>query len=379
MMAIITVLWGLFSFSLCFAPGTGFIGGFQHIFLQGVGAAPDAAYAATIPLETFMIYQLMFAIITPALISGAFAERMKFSAMAVFMGLWSLIVYAPMAHMVWGKGGLLNATLGGRFPTLDFAGGTVVHVTSGVSALVCALYLGKRIGYPKEPALPHSVVISFIGACLLWVGWFGFNAGSALSAGSLATSAFVATHFAAAAAAIGWAGAEWLHNGKPSALGAISGCVAGLVAITPASGFVGSMPALLIGLIAGVVCFAMVAKVKARFGYDDSLDAFGVHGVGGTVGALLTGVFATRLINPVFKDDQGNALPLGMIDGNFTQIFNQLVGVVVAIALAVVGTWIILKLVDLVIGVRVPAEQEIEGLDITQHGEEGYNWEGATP
>jgi Amt family ammonium transporter len=278
-----------------------------------------------------------------------------------------------------GQRRVLNASLGGRFPTLDFAGGTVVHITSGVSALVCALYLGKRIGYPKEPALPHSVVISFIGACLLWVGWFGFNAGSALSAGSLATSAFVATHFAAAAAAIGWAGAEWLHNGKPSALGAISGCVAGLVAITPASGYVGPMPALLIGLIAGVVCFAMVAKVKARFGYDDSLDAFGVHGVGGTVGALLTGVFATRLINPVFKDDKGNALPLGMIDGNFTQIFNQLVGVVVAIVLAVVGTWIILKLVDLVIGVRVPAEQEIEGLDITQHGEEGYNWEGATP
>ena len=379
MMAIITVLWGLFSFSLCFGSGTGFIGGFQHIFLHGVGAAPDPAYAATIPLETFMIYQLMFAIITPALISGAFAERMKFSAMAVFMALWSLIVYAPMAHMVWGKGGLLNASLGGRFPTLDFAGGTMVHITSGVSALMCALYLGKRIGYPKEPALPHSVVISFIGACLLLVGWFGFNAGSALSAGSLATSAFVATHFAAAAAAIGWAGAEWLHNGKPSALGAISGCVAGLVAITPASGYVGPMPALLIGLIGGVVCFAMVAKVKARFGYDDSLDAFGVHGVGGTVGALLTGVFATRLINPVFKDDKGDALALGMIDGNFTQIFNQLVGIVMAIVLAVVGTWIILKLVDLVIGVRVPAEQEIEGLDITQHGEEGYNWEGATP
>ena len=379
MMAIITVLWGLFSFSLCFGPGTSFIGGLKHIFLNGVGATPDAAYAATIPLQTFMIYQLMFAIITPALISGAFAERMKFSAMAVFMVFWSVIVYAPMAHMVWGKGGLLNSSLGGRFPTLDFAGGTVVHITSGVSALVCALYLGKRIGYPRDPALPHSVVISFIGACLLWVGWFGFNAGSALSAGSLATSAFVATHFAAAAAAIGWAGAEWLHNRKPSALGAISGCVAGLVAITPASGYVGPMPALLIGLIAGVICFAMVAKVKARFGYDDSLDAFGVHGVGGTVGALLTGVFATRLINPVFKDDKGNALALGMIDGNFTQIFNQLVGVIIAIVLAIVGTLAILKLVDLVIGVRVPADHEIEGLDITQHGEEGYNWEGATP
>jgi Amt family ammonium transporter len=379
MMAIITVLWGLFSFSLCFGPGTSFIGGFKHIFLHAVGAAPDTSYAATIPLETFMIYQLMFAIITPALISGAFAERMKFSAMAVFMALWSVIVYAPMAHMVWGKGGLLNANLGGRFPTLDFAGGTVVHITSGVSALVCALYLGKRIGYPREPALPHSVVISFIGACLLWVGWFGFNAGSALNAGSLATSAFVATHFAAAAATIGWAGAEWLHNGKPSALGAISGCVAGLVAITPASGYVGPMPAFVIGLIAGVACFAMVARVKARFGYDDSLDAFGVHGVGGTVGALLTGVFATRLINPVFKDNKGNALALGMIDGNFVQIFNQLVGVMVAIVLAIVGTLVILKLVDLMIGLRVPAEEEIEGLDITQHGEEGYNWEGAMP
>jgi Amt family ammonium transporter len=379
MMGIITVLWALFSFSLCFAPGNSLIGGFSHIFLQGVGAQPDADYAATIPLQTFMVYQLMFAIITPALISGAFAERMKFSAMALFMVLWSIIVYAPMAHMVWGKGGLLNASLGGRFPTLDFAGGTVVHITSGVSALACALYLGKRIGYPREPALPHSVVISFIGACLLWVGWFGFNAGSALSAGSLATSAFVATHFGAAAAAIGWAGAEWLHNGKPSALGAISGCVAGLVAITPASGFVGPMPALLIGLIAGVVCFLMVAKVKVRLGYDDSLDAFGVHGVGGTVGAMLTGVFATSLVNPIFKSAQGVALPSGMIDGNYSQIFNQLIGVVIAIVLAVVGTLIILKAVDMLIGLRVTAEQEVEGLDVSQHGEEGYNWEGSMP
>jgi len=223
------------------------------------------------------------------------------------------------------------------------------------------------------------VVISFIGACLLWVGWFGFNAGSALSAGSLATSAFVATHFAAAAAAIGWAVAEWLHNGKPSALGAISGCVAGLVAITPASGFVGPMPALLIGLIAGIVCFFMVAKVKARLGYDDSLDAFGVHGVGGTVGALLTGVFATSLVNPIFKNTQGQALPSGMIDGNYSQILNQIVGVITAVVLAVVGTLIILKAVDMLIGLRVPAEEEIEGLDVTQHGEEGYNWEGGVP
>jgi len=379
MMALITVLWAIVLYSLCFAPGSGFIGGVSHAFLRGVGAHPDPDYAATIPQQTFMIYQLMFAIITPALISGAFAERMKFSAMLLFMGLWSILVYAPMAHMVWGKGGILNASLDGRFPTLDFAGGTVVHITSGVSALVCATYLGRRIGYPKEPMMPHSVVLSFIGACLLWVGWFGFNAGSALSAGALATSAFVATHFAAATAAIGWAGAEWIRNGKPSALGAISGCVAGLVAITPASGFVGPMPALFIGLIAGVGCYLMVAKVKAALGYDDSLDAFGVHGVGGTIGALLTGVFATRLINPLFKDARGNALPLGMIDGNYGQIMNQAVGVLVAIALAVVGTYIILRVVDFAIGVRVSAEQEVQGLDLTQHGEEGYYWEVSLP
>jgi len=309
------------------------------------------------------------------LICGAFAERMKFSAMLLFMVMWSLLVYSPMAHMVWGKGGFLNASLGGRFPTLDFAGGTVVHITSGVSALICALYLGRRVGYPKEPMAPHSVVLSFIGACLLWVGWFGFNAGSALSAGSLATSAFVATHFAAATAAIGWAAAEWIRNGKPSVLGAISGCVAGLVAITPAAGFVGPMPALLIGLIAGVFCYFMVAVVKARLGYDDSLDAFGVHGAGGTIGALLTGVFATKLINPIFKDAQGRALALGMIDGNYRQLGNQFVGVVIAITLAAVGTYIILQIVDLVLGVRVSVEEEVQGLDLTQHGEEGYSWE----
>jgi Amt family ammonium transporter len=326
-----------------------------------------------------MIYQLMFAIITPALICGAFAERMKFSAMLLFMTLWSLVVYAPMAHMVWGKGGLLNASLGGRFPTLDFAGGTVVHITSGVSALICALFLGRRAGFPKEPMPPHSVVLSFIGACLLWVGWFGFNAGSALSSGSLATSAFVATHFAAATAAIGWAGAEWIRNGKPSVLGAISGSVAGLVAITPAAGFVAPMPALLIGLIAGVFCYAMVAVVKARLGYDDSLDAFGVHGAGGTIGALLTGVFATSLINPIFKDAQGHPLPVGMLDGNFRQMGNQLVGVLIAITLAAVGTYIILQVVDFALGVRVSTEDEVQGLDLTQHGEEGYYWEASLP
>jgi Amt family ammonium transporter len=375
LMAIVSVLWAIIGYSLCFASGTNFIGGLGHAFLRGVGAAPDADYAATIPRQSFMVFQLMFAIITPALITGAFAERMKFSAMALFMILWSIIVYDPMAHMVWGKGGLLNASLGGRFPTLDFAGGTVVHITSGVSALVCALYLGKRLGYPKESILPHSVVLSFIGACLLWVGWFGFNAGSALAAGSLASSAFVATHFAAAAAVVGWGLAEWVRNGKPSALGAISGAVAGLVAITPASGFVGPMSALVIGFVAGVLCYLMVAKVKAAFGYDDSLDAFGVHGAGGTIGALLTGVFATSAVNPVFKNSAGNSTAVGLIEGNAHQLLNQLAGVAIAWALAIVGTLVILKLVDVIIGLRVRPEHEVEGLDLSQHGEEGYNLE----
>jgi len=375
LMALITVLWAIVGYSLCFHSGSSFLGNLGYFGLHGVGAAPDPDYAGTIPQQTFMMFQLMFAIITPALITGAFAERMKFSALVVFMILWSLIVYDPMAHMVWGKGGLLNATLGGRFPTLDFAGGTVVHITSGVSALVTALYLGKRIGFPKQPMPPHSVVLSFIGACLLWVGWFGFNAGSALAAGSLATSAFVATHFAAAAAALGWAAAEWIRNGKPSVLGAISGSVAGLVAITPASGFVAPMPALLIGAAAGVVCYLMVARVKGKFGYDDSLDAFGVHGIGGTLGAILTGVFATSLVNPVFKDAQGNALPTGLIDGHGAQVLNQLIAVLISWGLAIVGTLVILKIVDLVIGLRVSEQDEIEGLDLSQHGEEGYNFE----
>ncbi len=375
MMAVITVLWAIVGYSVAFGTGNGFIGGFHNAFLRGVGLQPDVDYAATIPLQTFMVYQLMFAIITPALITGAFAERMKFSAMLLFLILWSLFVYDPMAHMVWGKGGLLNASLGGRFPTLDFAGGTVVHVTSGVSALVCALYLGKRLGYPKVAMPPHSVVLSFIGACLLWVGWFGFNAGSALAAGGLATSAFVATHFGAAAAAIGWSGAEWLRNGKPSALGAISGAVAGLVAITPAAGFVSPMSALIIGLIAGVFCFWMVTKVKSRFGYDDSLDAFGVHGAGGTIGALLTGIFASSVINPIFKDTNGNVLPSGLLEGNAHQLLNQCVGVAIAWVLGIVGTLILLTIVDKVVGLRVTEEQEIQGLDVSQHGEEGYYWE----
>jgi len=369
MMCLVTVLWAVVGYSLAFGHGNLFIGGFEHVFLRGVGLAPNTDYAATIPEQTYMIYQLMFAIITPALITGAFAERMKFSGMAAFLSLWSLLVYSPMAHMVWGVGGLLNAS-GGVIPSLDFAGGTVVHITSGVSALVTALYLGKRAGYPHTAMPPHSLVLSFIGACLLWVGWFGFNAGSALGSGPLATSAFVNTHFATATAALGWTIFEWFHNGKPTALGAISGAVAGLVAITPASGFVQPFPALLIGLIAGFFCSFMVFKVKKWFGYDDSLDAFGVHGSGGTIGALLTGVFATQLINPAF----GKGAPTGAIDGHWHQILNQAAGVGVAWAISIVGTLVLLFLVDKVIGLRVSPEDEHEGLDLSQHGEEGYDF-----
>ena len=375
LMALVTVIWAIVGYSLAFAPGNSFIGGFDYLFLHNVGAAPNADYAATIPQQTYMIYQLMFAIITPALKSGAYAERMKYSAMLLFTTLWTLIVYFPMAHMVWGKGGLLNAFLGGRIPTFDFAGGTVVHITSGVSALVCALYLGKRLGYPTEPMKPHNLVISFIGAALLWVGWFGFNAGSAVAASALATSAFVATHFGAAAATIGWVLAEWWKNGKPSLLGGISGCVAGLVAITPASGFVQPFPALLIGFIAGVGCFLMVTVVKSKFGYDDTLDAFGVHGAGGTIGAILTGVFATSLVNDGLKDAAGKALPLGWVDGKPEQVLYQAAGVLISWALAIVGTLVILKIVDVTVGVRVSPEDEREGLDLSMHGEEGYNFE----
>ena len=371
LMALISVLWALVGYSLCFGGNGPVIGGFEHAFLRGVGADPNPDYAGTIPQSTFMIYQLMFAIITPALITGATAERMKFSGTVLFLTLWFLVVYAPLAHMVWGKGGFLNASLGGKFPTLDFAGGTVVHISSGVSALVCALYLGKRTGYPKQPMPPHSLVLSFIGACLLWVGWFGFNAGSALAANALATSAFVATHMATAAAAMSWSIAEWIKNGRPSALGAISGAVAGLVAITPAAGFVAPMPALAIGFIAGLVCYYMVTKIKSIFGYDDALDAFGVHGAGGTIGALLTGVFAQQVINPIF----GVGKPVGGMDGHWGQLGNQLVGVLIAWGFALVGTIVLLKITDMITGVRVSETDEIEGLDITQHGEEAYNLE----
>jgi Amt family ammonium transporter len=370
MMGLVTVVWALFGYSLAFGEGNAFIGSFQYAFMNGVGMEPNDAYAGTIPHLTFMIFQLMFAVITPALISGAFAERVKFSGMALFTVLWLVIVYLPMAHMVWGAGGLLGA-VSGRIPAFDFAGGTVVHITSGVSALVFALYLGKRRGYPSEAMRPHSLVLSTVGACLLWVGWFGFNAGSALNASGLASSTFVATHFGAAAAALSWLLVEWWTVGKPSILGGISGAVAGLVAITPASGFVKPMPALLIGATAGAVCFWMVAKVKQKFGYDDSLDAFGVHGAGGTVGAVLTGVFATKEIN-----DLRGGMAMGWVDGNAGQVWNQIVASAIAAGIAVVGTLVILKLVDVITGLRVDAAEETAGLDLSMHGEEGYHMEG---
>ncbi len=367
LMAVATVLWALFGYSLAFGGSSPVIGNLDHLFLNGVGMESDGG----IPALTFMVFQLMFAIITPALISGAFAERIKFSAMLLFTVLWSLFVYYPMAHMVWGSGGLLNAYDNGAIPCFDFAGGTVVHISSGVSALVCALYLGKRQGYPSDSMKPHNMVISVIGACLLWVGWFGFNAGSALSAGGGASSAFVATHFAAAAATLGWVMVEWLRDGKPSMLGAITGAVAGLVGITPAAGFVTPMPALMIGFVVGVFCYFMVAVVKQKFGYDDSLDAFGVHGVGGTVGAILTGVFATVVI----ADPPDGWTALGLVDGNAGQVVNQALGALLTWVLAIIATFIILKICDAVVGVRAESDQEVQGLDLSMHGEEGYNFE----
>ena len=363
MMAVITVLWGVVGYSLAFSPGNSFIGGFDHLFLNGVGTEANGSISHL----TFMTFQLMFAIITPALISGAFAERMKFTSMLVFMVLWSLLVYLPMAHMVWGPGGLMNAFDGGLIGCLDFAGGTVVHISSGVSALVCALVLGKRIGYPSDAMRPNSLPLSFIGACLLWVGWFGFNAGSALAADGIAASAFVATHFAAAAAVLGWLVAEWMRDGKPSMLGGITGAVAGLVCITPGAGFVSPMAALIIGFLGGLVCYFAVAVVKAKLNYDDSLDAFGVHGVGGTLGAILTGVFATKAINDGF-----DGAPMGLLEGNMSQFVNNILGALLTWVLAAAATYIILKIVDATMGLRVDEADELEGLDLTQHGEEAY-------
>jgi ammonium transporter, Amt family len=374
LMAVVSVLWMVYGYSVAFGEGNVFFGDpRQYFLLNGVGGAPNADYGATVPQQSFMLFQMMFAIITPALISGALAERMKFSAYLLFTILWVTVVYFPLCHMVWGKGGLFNWALGGRFPVLDFAGGTVVHVSSGVSALVCALVLGRRVGFPHEPMPPHNVVLSLIGAGLLWVGWFGFNAGSAVNAGALASSAFAATHFSAAAAALGWAGAEWLLKGRPSVLGVVSGMVAGLATITPASGFVTVPVAFLIGLIGGVVCYLAVTRLKGAFGYDDSLDVFGVHGVGSTVGLLLLGVFANASVNASIATTFQSGGKVISLAGGGAQLMNQIRGVLFTAALAAAATFVILKGVDLLVGLRVSPEEEDTGLDLTQHGENAYN------
>jgi Amt family ammonium transporter len=375
LMCLVSILWAVFGYSIAFGEGNSFIGSFtQYFMLKDVGAAPNTDYAGTIPHQTFMLFQLMFAIITPALISGAYAERIKFSAMVIFTVLWVSLIYFPLAHMVWGKGGLFNWALGGKIPALDFAGGTVVHISSGVSALVCALVLGKRVGYPATPMPPHNLILSMTGAGLLWVGWFGFNAGSAVAAGGLASSAFAATHFAAAAAGLSWAGAEWIMKGKPSALGTVSGMVAGLVVVTPASGFVTTTSALIMGFLGGVICFLAATKLKSALGYDDSLDAFGVHGVGGTLGALLTGIFASKdvnsLIGGTFKPDGTNAVDLS---GGMGQFMNQLKAVAITWVIAGVGCFVLLKLVNAIVGLRPKPEEETQGLDVTLHGEQAYN------
>jgi len=374
LMAVVSALWMIYGYSMAFGKGNAFFGyPSQYFFLNGVGSAPNPEYGGTVPQQSFMLFQMMFAIITPALISGAVAERIKFSAYLLFTILWVTIVYFPLCHMVWGTGGLFNWALGGKYPVLDFAGGTVVHVSSGTSALVCALMLGKRVGFPREPMLPHNVVLSLIGTGLLWVGWFGFNAGSAVNAGALATSAFAATHFSAAAAALGWAGMEWIFKGKPSVLGVASGMVAGLATITPASGFVTIPTAFCIGLAGGTICYMAVTKLKARFGYDDSLDVFGVHGVGSAVGLLLLGLFASSNVNAAI----GNTFQVGgkivSLAGGAAQLVNQLRGVLFTAALAGFATFLILKFVDAMVGLRVSAEEEDSGLDLTQHGESAYN------
>ncbi|MEO6183143.1 MAG: ammonium transporter, partial [Verrucomicrobiota bacterium] len=345
----------------------------QYFMLKGVGTTPNADYAATIPHLTFMLFQMMFAIITPALISGAVAERMKFSAYLLFMILWITIVYFPLCHMVWGKGGLFNWALGGKIPVLDFAGGTVVHISSGASALVCALVLGKRAGFPREPMLPHNVVFSLIGTGLLWVGWFGFNAGSAVSAGEVATSAFAATHFSAASGALSWTMVEWFLKGRPSVLGAASGMVAGLATITPASGFVTVQSAILIGAAGGVVCYFAVTKLKHKFGYDDSLDVFGVHCMGSLVGMLLLGLLASATVNPAIASTFKVNGQIVSLVGGFDQLKNQAIAVLVAALWGAGASFVLLKVVGKVVGLRLDQEEEFVGLDQTEHGESAYN------
>ncbi|MDU4959576.1 MAG: ammonium transporter [Sporomusaceae bacterium] len=363
LLGLISVQWVLFGYSLAFGPDIGHvIGSLDWIGLNGVGMEPNPDYSATIPQLAFVAFQGMFAVLTPALITGAFAERMKFSAFAVFALVWATFVYDPVAHWVWGVGGWMR-----ELGVLDFAGGTVVHILSGVSGLVVALYLGKRKGYGSEIMLPHHLPMTVLGASLLWFGWFGFNAGSALGANGLAASAFVTTHVAAAAATVSWVVAEWFAHGKPTVLGAVSGCVAGLVAITPGAGFVGVLPAVLIGLTGGVVCFAAVSIVKAKLGYDDSLDAFGVHGIGGTWGALATGLFASTDINSAGAN--------GLFFGNPEQFLLQLYGAAATWVVAIAATWIILKVMSLFMQLRVDSDAEAQGLDLSEHGERGYAYQ----
>jgi len=360
-LAIISLQWVLFGYSLAFGhdTGNGLIGGLEWVGLNGVGAAPNPDYAPTIPALVFMIFQAMFAIITPALITGSFADRMKFSTMMVFSVLWATLVYDPVAHWVWGTGGWIR-TLG----ALDFAGGTVVHITAGISAFAAAIIIGRRIGYGNENMAPHNVPMSIIGGVLLWFGWFGFNAGSALAANGLAASAFIVTNTAAAAAALTWTLVSWLHGGKPNALGIVTGAVAGLVAITPASGFVGVVPAIIIGIGAGIFCyFAMHIRSK-KTGVDDSLDVMACHGVGGIWGAVATGIFASAAINAAGAD--------GLIFGNPGLVLKQLIAVAAVFVYSLLVTSIILKVLDATMGIRVTDEHEVEGLDVSQHGEKAY-------
>jgi Amt family ammonium transporter len=364
-MAVVSVQWVLWGYSLAFGPDVGgVVGSLEWVGLRGVGQEPFPTYSATIPHQAFMLFQMMFAIITPALITGAFAERKKFSAFLLFTVLWATFVYDPLAHWVWGDGGWLK-----RLGALDFAGGTVVHISSGVSALVCAVVLGKRKGYGHQPMQPHNLPLTVIGAALLWVGWFGFNAGSALEASGLAASAFLATNTAAAAAALGWMFTEWMTRGKPTVLGAASGAVAGLVAITPAAGFVGPVSSIVIGAVAGALCYS-ACNLKSRLGYDDSLDVVGVHGVGGTWGAVATGLFASKTVNAAGGD--------GLFFGNPGQLWTQVVAVLATYALAIVVTWVVLKVVDAAVGLRVTEEDEVAGLDLSQHSETAYAMGGGS-
>ena len=360
-LGIVTVQWVLIGYSLAFGPDIGhLIGRLQWIGLNGVGLDPNPDYAATVPHQAFMIFQMMFAVITPALITGAFAERFKFSTYVVFVLLWSTLVYAPLAHWVWGVGGWIR-----NLGALDFAGGLVVHISSGVSALAAVLIVGRRKGHGHDYMPPHNMTMTLLGASILWFGWFGFNGGSAIASGALATSAFVVTHIAAASATVSWIMIEWARRGKPTLLGAASGCVAGLVAITPASGFVGPLSGLLIGLGAGVLCYYGV-NVKNKFGFDDSLDAVGIHGVGGMFGALATGLFASKAINPAGAD--------GLFFGNASLLGIQAISVLASVVFAFGMTWAILKVLDKTMGLRVNPEQELEGLDLSQHGESGYTF-----